>query len=105
MGVRAEIQRRTTRNLELLRARIRASPVSLLHIEGGWYAILQIPRTHSEEEWAMGFLEHCDVLVQPGFFYDFESEAFVVLSLLTATEIFEDGLARLLQSVAAQSPG
>jgi alanine-synthesizing transaminase len=101
-GARAQIQRRTTRNLELLRARISshaaaASPVSLLHIEGGWYAILQIPRTRPEEEWAVSFLEYCDVLVQPGFFYDFESEAFVVLSLLTAPDIFEDGLGRLLR--------
>jgi alanine-synthesizing transaminase len=102
-GVRSQIQRRTMANLELLRARIRASPVSLLHIEGGWYAILQIPRTHSEEEWAMSFLNNCDVLVQPGFFYDFEVEAFVVLSLLTAPDIFEDGLSRLIQLVSAHS--
>ncbi|HEY6344532.1 MAG TPA: pyridoxal phosphate-dependent aminotransferase [Bryobacteraceae bacterium] len=94
-GVRSQIQRRTTSNLELLRARMRAAPVSLLQIEGGWYATLQIPRTRPEEEWVVSFLENCDVLVQPGFFYDFESEAFVVLSLLTAPQIFEEGLARL----------
>jgi alanine-synthesizing transaminase len=102
-GVRAQIQRRTTANLELLRARIRVSPVSLLHIEGGWYAVLQIPRTRPEEEWAVSFLENCDVLVQPGFFYDFESEAFIVLSLLTAPDIFEEGLSRLIQFVSAHS--
>ena len=36
-----------------------------------------------------------DVLVQPGFFYDFESEAFLVVSLLTAPEAFQEGVARL----------
>jgi hypothetical protein len=41
-------------------------------------------------------LEHADVLVQPGFFYDFESEAYLVVSLLTAPEIFREGLARLV---------
>jgi len=35
------------------------------------------------------------VLTQPGFFYDFESEAYLVLSLLTAPEIFREGIARL----------
>jgi hypothetical protein len=42
-------------------------------------------------------LGRCNVLVQPGFFYDFESEAFLVLSLLTAPEIFHEGLTRILQ--------
>jgi hypothetical protein len=36
-------------------------------------------------------------LVQPGFFYDFESEAFLVLSLLTVPHMFREGLMRLLQ--------
>jgi len=35
--------------------------------------------------------------VQPGFFYDFESEAFLVLSLLTEPETFNAGVRRLLQ--------
>jgi len=34
------------------------------------------------------------VLVQPGFFYDFETEAFLVMSLLTPPEIFQEGVAR-----------
>ena len=36
------------------------------------------------------------VLVQPGFFYDFESEAYLVLSLLTPSEAFREGVRRLL---------
>jgi len=37
--------------------------------------------------------------VQPGFFYDFESEAFLVLSLLTEPEAFQEGCGRLLARV------
>ena len=59
--------------------------MSVLNTEGGWSAILQVPRTRSEEEWAMTLLGERDVLIQPGFFYDFESEAFLVVSLLTET--------------------
>jgi hypothetical protein len=33
--------------------------------------------------------------VQPGFFYDFETEAYLVVSLLTEPSVFRDGLARL----------
>jgi hypothetical protein len=36
------------------------------------------------------------VLVQPGFFYDFETEAFLVVSLLTPPDVFCEGVGRLL---------
>ena len=41
-------------------------------------------------------LERADVLVQPGYFYDFETEAYLVVSLLTAPEIFREGLTQLV---------
>ncbi len=64
-------------------------------VEGGWYAVLQVPRIKSEEQWALQLLESYNVLVQPGYFYDFESEAFLVLSLLTPTGVFREGIRRL----------
>jgi len=93
VGVRAQIRQRTRANLALLRQ----STVPL-HVEGGWYATLQVPRTRSEEEWALTLLQHHDLLVQPGFYFDFESEAFLVLSLLTPPDVFSEGLRRLLEA-------
>jgi len=61
--------------------------------------VLQIPRTHTEEEWTLKLLAECDVLVQPGFFYDFESEAYLVLSLLTELPAFAEGVTRLLSII------
>ena len=58
-----------------------------------------MPQIHSEEEWTLKLLERADVLVQPGFFYDFETEAYLVVSLLTAPEIFREGLSRLVQQL------
>ena len=55
-----------------------------------------MPRIRTEEEWTLVLLEHADVLVQPGYFYDFESEAYLVVSLLTAPDVFREGLARLV---------
>jgi len=100
VGVRAQIVNRTRANLELLRERTRDSAARPLNVEGGWYAILQVPRTRSEEEWAIRLLDRRGVLVQPGFYYDFESEAFLVLSLLTAPEIFAEGLDRMIQELS-----
>ncbi len=64
-------------------------------VEGGWSAILQVPRVHGEEELVLKILEEQNVLVQPGYFYDFNSEAFLVLSLLTPQPVFLEALKRL----------
>ncbi len=71
-------------------------------VEGGWSAILQVPRTLSEEQLVLKLLEEQNVLVQPGYFYDFESEAFLVLSLLTPRRIFLEGLERMQEFFATQ---
>jgi alanine-synthesizing transaminase len=92
--VRGQIMERTRANLELLK-----SVAQPMRVEGGWYAILQVPRSRSEEEWALELLGRRDVLVQPGFYFDFEAEAFLVLSLLTASDVFAEGVARLMEEI------
>jgi aspartate/methionine/tyrosine aminotransferase len=94
-GINRQIRERTGRNLAYLRERLAHSPASILRVEAGWNAIARMPRVRSEEEWTLELLAREGVLVQPGFFYDFESEAFVVLSLLTPEEIFREGVDRL----------
>lgn len=96
--VQDQIRRRARLNLQHLIERTSASPCRCLAVEGGWYAVLEVPRIRTEEEWALHLLAEKDVLVQPGFFYDFESEAFLVLSLLTPPAIFAEGLRRILYS-------
>jgi aspartate/methionine/tyrosine aminotransferase len=94
--IRERILERTRRNLDVLRASAGAdSPFRLLNVEGGWCAILEVPRIRSEEEWVLELLDRENVLVQPGFFYDFDSEAYLVLSLLTPPAIFDQGLAAI----------
>ena len=94
--VRAQIQMRVRQNLEFLREAVRSSPLGILDVEGGWYATVRVPRIRTEEEWTLDLLESAGVLVQPGFFFDFDSEAFLVVSLLTARETFKEGVRRLL---------
>jgi alanine-synthesizing transaminase len=94
--VQRQIRQRASANLAFARATLAGSPANILAVEGGWYITLQVPRIRTEEEWTLALLERADVLVQPGFFYDFESEAYLVVSLLTAPEIFREGLTRLV---------
>jgi aspartate/methionine/tyrosine aminotransferase len=95
--IQAQILARARENLALLRNKIGAdSPWQVLDVEGGWYAVIQAPRIHTEEDWVLTLLDQDNVLVQPGFFYDFEKEAFLVLSLLTPSDIFGEGVQRIL---------
>jgi aspartate/methionine/tyrosine aminotransferase len=94
--VRDQIRLRTTANLAHVRSMFDTGSVCrVLRVEGGWSAVIQVPRTRTEEEWALGLLQDADVLVQPGYFYDFESEAYLVVSLLTETGAFREGIRRL----------
>jgi hypothetical protein len=101
LGLRAELQSqilaRVRSNRAFVAAQIGAtSPWKMLAAEGGWYAVLEAPRIHTEEEWVLQLLDRDNVLVQPGFFFDFEREAFLVVSLLTPEEVFEEGIRRVL---------
>jgi aspartate/methionine/tyrosine aminotransferase len=95
--VQAQILARVRANLALLRERVTGTSISLLDVEGGWYAVLRVPRTGSEEQWVAELARDCGVLVQPGYFYDFETEAYLVVSLLTAEAVFGEGLSRILR--------
>lgn len=60
-----------------------------LRVEAGWYAVVPV---RDEEETALRLLREHDVLVQPGYFYDFEKQGYVVVSLLTRPEVFAAGI-------------
>ena len=93
------ILERARDNLAFLREAATGRAVSVLEVEGGWYATLRLPRTRSEEEWAVALLEQDHVYVHPGHFFDFESEAYLVASLLTPGPVFRDGIGRLVARV------
>jgi alanine-synthesizing transaminase len=67
-----------------------------LKVEGGWYAVLRVPVTQSDEDLAIEILRQRSVLVHPGHFYDFPSDGYLILSLITPPENFRQGIARVL---------
>jgi len=68
-----------------------------LDVEGGWYAILRVPVTRSDEDLAIELLQKKSVLVHPGHFYDFPSDGYLVLSLITPAGDFGGGVGRILK--------
>jgi len=77
-----------------------ACPVNRLRAEGGWYAILRVPSTRSDDDWAIELLSRDAVFVHPGHFYDFPSEGHLVISLLPLPEVFQEGIRRLVGRIA-----
>jgi alanine-synthesizing transaminase len=67
-----------------------------LEVEGGWYAVLRVPVTQTDEELAIDLIRKIEVLVHPGHFFDFARDGYLVLSLITPNDIFQAGVDRLL---------
>ncbi len=96
-ATRAVIGARVGANRAALQRTLRAdSCVTLGPSEAGWYASARLPRTRSELDWALDLLR-AGVLAQPGWFYEFDDEAWMVLSLLTPEDEFGQGVATLLR--------
>jgi aspartate/methionine/tyrosine aminotransferase len=68
-----------------------------LKVEGGWYAVLRVPVTRSDEELAIELMREKSVLVHPGHFYDFPNDGYLVLSLITPEQEFAAGIRAVLE--------
>jgi len=101
--VRAQILARVRENLVTLRRlAVDFSSVTVLPVEGGWSAILQVPSVRSEEALALELLDQDDVLVHPGYFFDFPREAYVVVSLLPSPAVFGPAVTRVLRRASVE---
>jgi alanine-synthesizing transaminase len=93
--IRESISQRTRANLAALhRAFDDVSSARVLPVEGGWSAVIRLPRVQSDEQLALDLLDR-GVVVQPGYFFDFATEGHVVVSLLTREDVFREGIVRL----------
>ena len=87
----AQISERLRQNLAALREKFpsKYSP----EILGGWYAVVRLG--DNDEELTLRLLREKHVLVQPGFFFDFEEDGWIVISLLQEPAVFAEGLRRI----------
>ena len=81
---------------ELDRALAKQKTCRRLDVEGGWYAVLRVPVTQSDEDLAIEILRKLSVLVHPGHFYDFSGDGQLIVSLITPTQDFHKGIAQVL---------
>ena len=97
-AIQQQILSRIEANSRFLEERIASTGnCHVLQREGGWYAVVDILDMVSDEVRVIQLLKHDNTLVHPGFFYDFNREGFVVVSLLPGEDIFRSGVSRLIR--------
>lgn len=95
-GVRGQIADRIDRNRRVLGGLVAPMPrTRLTASDGGWYAVLELPTGVGEEDLCALLIERDGVVVQPGFFFDFERDGYIVVSLLPQPEVFDAGIAAI----------
>lgn len=87
----ASIRERLRVNWKVLRSAFPSK--NCPEVLGGWYAAIRLGE--DDEKLTLQLLREKHVLVQPGFFFDFEEDGWVVVSLLNPPEVFAEGVARL----------
>jgi len=102
LSLRSHIQsqilgRLATNSVLLSRLVGRRSDCRMLKRQGGWYAILEFNDHLTDEARVVDWLESKDILVHPGYFYDFGREGFAVVSLLVPGDLFQTGIGRMLE--------
>ncbi|HYM09975.1 MAG TPA: pyridoxal phosphate-dependent aminotransferase [Bryobacterales bacterium] len=98
--IQEQILARVAGNLRRLDERLaRQTLCGRLEVEAGWSVILRAPSVRTDEEWALLLLGEDGVLVHPGHFFNFAAEGYLVASLLTPEDVFDEGMARLLGRV------
>jgi aspartate/methionine/tyrosine aminotransferase len=97
-NIQPQLMQRVLRNLAELNLQLTGQQSSVrLDVEGGWYAVLRVPATQSDEDLAIALLRNSGTMVHPGHFYDFPRDGYLVISLITPEGEFREGMSRLLK--------
>jgi alanine-synthesizing transaminase len=103
--IQAAIRARMAENLATLDAAVAAAgehaPVRRLPVDGGWYAVLEVPRTREEDAWVELLVREDGVVVHPGYFFDFGAEGYLIVSLLPDPALFREAIGAVVRRVAA----
>ena len=102
-SVRTQIQKRVRENYTQLAMLASAHPAcAVMPVDAGWYAVVQVPAVAPEDTIVVDLLEETGVLVHPGYFFDFEREAFLILSLLPEPSVFAAGTQALFGQIGTR---
>jgi aspartate/methionine/tyrosine aminotransferase len=96
-GFQKQVMMRVRRNVgELDRQLMMRKTCSRLEIEGGWYAVVRVPVTRSDDDLAVDLLTKKGIYVHPGHFYDFATDGHLIVSLIMPEREFAEGCRQML---------
>jgi aspartate/methionine/tyrosine aminotransferase len=96
-GFQKQVMTRVRRNVgELDRQLMMRKTCSRLEIEGGWYAVVRVPVTRSDDDLAVDLLTKKGIYVHPGHFYDFATDGHLIVSLIMPEREFAEGCRQML---------
>ena len=97
LKINEKIQSRIEASYAALKNALADKPhAQLLPVEAGWSAVVRIPSTMTDEEFALDAIEQHGVVVHPGYFFDFDRDGYFVVSLLTEPEKLAEGITRIV---------
>jgi aspartate/methionine/tyrosine aminotransferase len=101
LSIQSQLLDRIKSNLAMLDEKLASQKVcQRLSIEGGWYGVLRVPVLGTDEDLVIALLHGCEVLLQPGHFYNFPTDGYLVASLITPSNEFAEGITRTLSCIA-----
>jgi hypothetical protein len=96
-GFHIQVMARVRNNLADLDRQLSAQTSCVrLQVEGGWYAVLRVPVIRTDEDLAIEVLTRQGVYAHPGHFFDFQTDGYLIVSLITPEKDFSEGIKRLL---------
>ncbi len=100
-NIQQQVLLRVRENIATLDRLIAGAPaISRLEVQGGWYVILRVPALMSGDALTIRLMDQERVVVHPGYFYGFDGDGWIVLSLLPRASEFTEGITRLIRSIA-----
>jgi alanine-synthesizing transaminase len=97
-ALRPQSLERIRQNWEFLRSSMgKEGGCELLDTEGGWYGVIRVKSERPDEELAIEILRSTHTLVHPGHFYDFRTDGYLVVSLITPVSDFQQGIGCLMK--------
>ncbi|MFZ0746912.1 MAG: pyridoxal phosphate-dependent aminotransferase [Terracidiphilus sp.] len=104
-AIQKQIRERVAGNLAELDRQLGGQQTTRrLEVEGGWYAVLRIPATQSDEQTVLELLER-GVWVHPGYFFGMEEAGWLVVSLLGTEGDFCTGVTSLIAYLGTHQGG
>jgi aspartate/methionine/tyrosine aminotransferase len=100
MMQRQIVERAASNRAWLESALLEVPSIRLISRPSGWYSVIQLPRVEAEEGLVLRLLSDHDVLVHPGFFFDFEIDGLLIASLITPEDVFREGMTRVIAAVS-----